>query len=143
MIVSLSLILYDTGLRMRCQQIVTHYLTVSGVAVASVLRMSVIGNTYLTSLTLSPSQTTSLLRCDSSDARFSLRLSRYIITRPIWGNPDLSPSYIRLQKFMSFFRVESVDPILLFLFSLFYVIYHRPSVELQCSYIFLYIIHDS
>ena len=143
MIVSLSLILYDTGLRMRCQQIVTHYLTVSCVPVASVLRMSVNGIPHLTSLTISPSQTTSLLRCDASDTRFSPRLSRYIITRPIWGNPDLSPSYTWLQKFMLFFRVESVDFFLLFLFSLLYIVYHRPSTELQCSLISLYIVHDS
>ena len=100
MIVSLSLILYDTGLRLRCQQIVTHC----------------------------NSQTTSLLRCDTSDTRFSLRLKRYIIARPIWGNCDLPTSYSRPQKFMLFFRVESVNLILLFLFSLLYVIYHRPSV---------------
>ena len=30
MIVSLSLILYDTGLRLRCQQIATYIVTVSG-----------------------------------------------------------------------------------------------------------------
>ena len=72
-----------------------------------------------------------------------MRLTVYYYSSPIGGICDLFPSYTWLQKFMSFFRVESVDPILLFLFSLFYVIYHRPSVELQCNHIFLYIIHDS
>ena len=66
-----------------------------------------------------------------------------IIARSWWGNCDLLQTYSRPQKFMSFFRVESVDLLLLFLFGLFYVIYHRPSVELQCNHIFLYIIHDS
>ena len=61
----------------------------------------------------------------------------------LWGKSDLFPSYTWLQKFMSFFRVESVNPILLFLFSLLYIIYHRPPIQLQCNHIFLYIIHDS
>ena len=51
MIVSLSLIRCDTVLRLECQQIVTHYLTVSCcVQSATVLRMSVIGVPHLTCL---------------------------------------------------------------------------------------------
>ena len=51
MIVSLSLIRCDTVLRLECQQIVTHYLTVSCcVQSATVLRMSVNGVQHLTCL---------------------------------------------------------------------------------------------
>ena len=56
MIVSLSLIRCDTVLRLECQQIVTHYLTVScRVQSATVLRMSVNGVPHLTCLRPRPS----------------------------------------------------------------------------------------
>ena len=133
MIVSLSLIRDDTEIRLRCLQIASHYLTVS-YCVEYVL-MIVTHTTHGT--------TTSLLRCDTSDSRFSARLRCNIIANGSWGNPDLSPSYTWSHKFMLFFRVESVYLLLLFLFSLFYVIYHRPSTKFQCSFIFLYKVHDN
>ena len=46
---------------------------------------------------------------------------------------------IGFRNLCHFFRVKSIYLILLFLFSLFYIVYHRPSVKLKCSYIFLFI----
>ena len=44
------------------------------------------------------------------------------------GNATALRRYYDFSNLCHFFRVEAVDLLLLFLFSLFYVIYHRPSV---------------
>ena len=44
------------------------------------------------------------------------------------GNATALRRYYDFSNLCHFFRVEAVDLLLLFLFSLFYVIYHRPPV---------------
>ena len=58
---------------------------------------------------------------------------------PHWGLTGCRRIRIGQTKLCHFFRVKSVYLVLLFLFSLFYIVYHRPSVKLKCSYIFLFI----
>ena len=56
-----------------------------------------------------------------------------------WGEVRPGDVAIWLLKFMLFFGIEPVYAVLLLIFGLFYVIYQRPSVYLQCSTYFTYI----
>ena len=67
------------------------------------LRMIVNGHPHLTCLRPRLMLDTSLLRCDSSDSRFSMRLRCCSIARPMWGNCDLQHTYIDLSNFCHFF----------------------------------------
>ena len=68
------------------------------------LRMSVNGVPHLTSLSVRLMLDTSLLRCDSSDSRFSMRLRLCSIARPYWDKCDLTATYIDLSNFCHFLR---------------------------------------
>ena len=58
-----------------------------------------------------------------------MRLNRSYYNQDVnGGNATTLRRYYDFSNLCHFFRVEAVDLFLLFLFSLFYVIYHRPSV---------------